>query len=116
MKLEFSLSPHLGKGLCIFLQLTNFFPLSLCSSLRAGPIEQLVQDGQRNGREHRFQLQGQASLFSEKNSSERNALILKADECITRSILTTAPLEDHNRIVHRKPEFMLGDATLDTDQ
>jgi len=30
--------------------------------------------------------------------------------------LTTAPLEDHNRVVHQKPDFMFRDATPDTDQ
>ena len=47
---------------------------------------------------------------------ERDVLILKADERVTRSILTTTPLEDHNRTVHQKLEFMFGDAAPDTDQ
>ena len=64
----------------------------------------------------RFQLQGQASLFSDKSSSARDALILKPDQCVTRSILTIAPLEDHNRVVYRKPNFIYGDAAPDTDQ
>ena len=45
-----------------------------------------------------------------------DALILKADKHITRSILTTAPLEDHNQTVHQKSEFLFGDTTPDTDQ
>jgi len=47
---------------------------------------------------------------------KRDALLLAADERVTRSILTTAPIEDHNRIVYRKLDFMFGDATPDTDQ
>ena len=50
-------------------------------------------------RKVRFQFQGEASLFSDKSSSVRDALILTADEHITRSILTTAPLDDHIRVV-----------------
>jgi len=53
---------------------------------------------------------------SVKEVRGRDALILMADERVTRSKLTTAPLEDHNRLVYRKPEFMFGDATPDTDQ
>jgi len=30
--------------------------------------------------------------------------------------LTTAPLEDHNRVVYRKSDFLFGDAAPDTDQ
>ena len=39
-----------------------------------------------------------------------------ADERVTRSILTTAPLEDHNRVVYRKPDFMFGNTTPNADQ
>ena len=63
-----------------------------------------------------FQFQGQASLFSDKSSPERDVLLLIADEHVTRSILTTTPIEDHNRIVYRKPDFMFEVATTDTDQ
>jgi len=56
-----------------------------------------------------FQFQGQASLFNERSSTERDVLILKIDKHVTRSVLTTAPFEDHNRTVHRKLEFMFGD-------
>jgi len=44
------------------------------------------------------------------------ALLLVADERVTRSILTIALIEDHNWIVYRKLDFMLGDAAPDTDQ
>ena len=33
-----------------------------------------------------------------------------------RSKLTTAALEDNNRVIYWKPTFMFGDAALDTDQ
>ena len=65
---------------------------------------------------HVFSVSGSDFLFSERCSQERDALILQAGECVTRSILCTAPLEDHNRVVYRKPDFMIGDATLDTNQ
>ena len=63
-----------------------------------------------------FQFQGQTSLFSERSSLERDALILTADKRVTQSTLTSAPLKDHNRVVYQKPDFMFGDATPDTDQ
>ena len=63
-----------------------------------------------------FQFQGQASLFSDRSSSERNALLLAANERVIRSILSTAPIVDHNWIVYRKSDFMFGNATPDTDQ
>jgi len=62
-----------------------------------------------------FQFQGQVSLFNDRSSSEREALLLVADERVSKGILTTAPIEDHNRIVYRKSDFMFGDAALDTD-
>jgi len=62
-----------------------------------------------------FQFQGQASLFSDKSSPERDALLPTADERVTRNILIIAPIEDHNRIVYKKLNFMLGDTTPDTD-
>ena len=55
-------------------------------------------------------------LFSERSTPERDTLILTADERITRSILTTAPLEDYNCVVYRKPNFVFGDAAPNTDQ
>ena len=74
-----------------------------------------LQISKRNGWELHFQFQGEASLFSDRSSPERDALLLVADERVTRSILTTAPLEDHSRVAHRKPDFMFEDATNDTD-
>jgi len=63
----------------------------------------------------RFQFRGQASPFSDRSTPERDALLLTADESITRSILTTATLEDHNRVVYRKSDFIFGDSAPDTD-
>ena len=46
----------------------------------------------------------------------KETLFFTADECVTRSILTTVPLKDHNRVVHKKSDFMFGDAAPGTDQ
>jgi len=62
-----------------------------------------------------MQFQGQASLFSERNAPGRDALIYARDQRTMRSILTTAPLEDCDRKIYRKPGFMFGDAAPDTD-
>ena len=60
-----------------------------------------------------LQFQGQASLFSERSSLVRDTLIHSGDQYTTRSILTTAPLEDVDRRIYKKPDFMLGDAAPD---
>ena len=62
-----------------------------------------------------LQFQGQASLFSERSSLVRDTLIHGGDQYTTRSILTTAPLEDIDRQVYRRPDFMFGDAAPDPD-
>ena len=62
-----------------------------------------------------LQFQGQASLFSERSAPGQDALIHAGDQHTMRSILTTAPLEDYDRKIYRKPGFMFGDATPDTD-
>ena len=62
-----------------------------------------------------LQFQGQASLFSERSTSDRDALIHTGDQRTMRSILTTAPLEDRDRKIYRKSDFMFGDAAPDTD-
>ena len=62
-----------------------------------------------------LQFQGQASLFSERSSIVRDTLIHSGDQYTTRSILTTAPLEDIDRQVYRRPDFMFGDAAPDPD-
>jgi len=62
-----------------------------------------------------LQFQGQASLFSERSSIVRDTLIHVGDQHTTRSILTTAPLEDVDRRTYRKPDFMFGDASPNPD-
>ena len=62
-----------------------------------------------------LQFQRQASLFSERSAPSRDALIHVGDQRTMRSILTTAPLEDSDRRIYRKPGFMFGDAALDND-
>ena len=57
-----------------------------------------------------------SSLFSDRSSAERDALLLIVDECVTRSILTIASIEGHNCIVYQKSNFMFADAAPDTDQ
>ena len=63
-----------------------------------------------------LQFQGQASLFSERSSLVWDTLIHSGDQYTTRSILTTAPLEDIDRRVYKKPDFMFGDAAPDPDR
>ena len=63
-----------------------------------------------------FQFQGQALFFSDRSSPERDALFFASNEHVTRSILITAPIEDHNWIVYMKLDFMFRDAAPDTDQ
>ena len=48
----------------------------------------------------RFEFLEQASLVSEGNTPERNALILGRDECTLRIISSTATLEGENRAIH----------------
>ena len=54
-------------------------------------------------------------MFSEWSTPDRDALIHIGDQRMMRSILTTAPLEDRDRKIYRKPDFMYGDAAPDTD-
>ena len=56
-----------------------------------------------------LQFQGQASLFSERSAPDRDALIHAGDQRTMRSILTTAPLEDSDQKIYRKPGFLFGD-------
>ena len=62
-----------------------------------------------------LQFHGEASLFSERSSLVRDTLIQGGHLQTTRSILTTAPLEDIDRQTYRKPDFMFGDAAPDPD-
>jgi len=65
---------------------------------------------------HARPIPGPGLFFSGRSSPERDALLLVADKHITRSILTTIPLEDHNRVTYNKPDFMFRDTIPDTDQ
>ena len=63
-----------------------------------------------------LQFQGQTFLFSERSTPDCDVLISTGDQRIMRSILTTAPLEDRDQKIYRKPNFMFGDAAPDTEQ
>jgi len=54
-------------------------------------------------------------LFSKRSTPGRDAFFHTGDQRTMRSILTTAPLEDCDRKIYRKPAFMFGDAAPDTD-
>ena len=63
-----------------------------------------------------FQFVGQASLFSEGSTSERNVLISGGDERTLKTIMSTTFFKGENRAILRKPDFLFEDAALDTDQ
>ena len=81
----------------------------------SGPLNSLF--GSVRGLDGNINLQflGQASLFSERSTPNRDALIHTGDQRTMRSILTTAPLEDCDRKIYQKPSFMFGDAAPDTN-
>ena len=89
--------------------------LCSCSALHSWSFEQSIWDDQGLDGHISLQFQGQASLFSEQSSLVRDTLIHGGDQHTTRSILTTAPLEDVNHRTYRKPDFMFGDAAPDPD-
>ena len=64
----------------------------------------------------RFQFQGQALLFSEGSTLERNTFILGGDERTLCIIFSTAVLEGKNWTVYQKPEFISMYATPNTDK
>ena len=55
-------------------------------------------------------------LFSEGSTPERNALISGGDERTLRTIISTTFSEGEIRAIFKKPNFLFGDVTLDTDQ
>ena len=63
-----------------------------------------------------LQFQGHASLFNERCTPDRNVLIRTGDQRMMKSILNTALLEDRDRKIYRKPNFMFGNAAPDTNQ
>ena len=80
-----------------------------------GPLNSLFGSARGLDGNISLQFQGQASLFSERSTLGRDALIHTGDQCTMRSILTTAPLEDYDRKIYQKPSFMVEDAAPDTD-
>jgi len=81
-----------------------------------GPLNNLFGTARGLDGNVSLQFQGQASLFSERSSAARDTLIHSGDQRTMRSILTTAPLEDSDRRIYRKPGFMFGDAAPDHDR
>ena len=63
-----------------------------------------------------FQFQGQASLFSEGNTPERNTLIVGEDEQTLRIIITTTSLEGEDQTIYQKLDFIFKDAALNNYQ
>jgi len=80
-----------------------------------GPLNSLFGTARGLNDNVSLQFQGQASLFSERSTPGRDALIHAGDQRTMRSVLTTAPLEDCDWKIYRKPSFMFGDAAPDTD-
>ena len=81
-----------------------------------GPLNSLFDTARGLDGNVSLQFQGQASLFSERSSPARDTLIYGGDQRTMRSILTTAPLEDSDRRIYQKPDFMFGDAAPDHDR
>ena len=81
-----------------------------------GPLNSLFGTARGLDGNVSLQFQGQASLFSERSSPARDTLIYGGDQRTMRSILTTAPLEDSDRRIYQKSNFMFGDAVLDHDR
>ena len=54
--------------------------------------------------------------FSATEIRQKETLCFLQSMSVIRSILTTAPIENHNRKVYKKPDFMIGDAVPDTNQ
>ena len=62
-----------------------------------------------------FQFEGQASLFSEASAPEWDALIQEGHPCFLRSVFSMIVFEGSSWTQLRKPAFMFGDATPDTE-
>ena len=80
-----------------------------------GPLNSLFGTARGLDSNVSLQFQWRASLFSERSAPGRDALIYAGDQLTMRSILTTATLEDSDRKIYRKPDFMFGDAAPDND-
>ena len=90
---------------CLFFSNTSLPLFFLAVHYTPGPLNNLF--GSAKGLDGNVSLQflGQASLFSEKSTPDRDALIQTGDQRTMRSILTTAPLEDRDRKIYRKPDL-----------
>jgi len=80
-----------------------------------GPLNNLFGTARGLDGNVSLQFQGQALLFSERSALGRDTLIYAGDQRTMRSILITAPFEDSDRKIYRKPDFMFGDAAPDND-
>ena len=80
-----------------------------------GPLNSLFGTARGLDGNVSLQFQGQASLFRDRSAPARDALIHAGDQRTMRSILTTAPLEDSDRIIYQNPGFMFGYAAPDND-
>jgi len=85
-----------------------------------GPLNSLFGSARGLDGNMSLQFQGQASLFSERSTLDRDVLICTGDALIytgdqrtMRSILTTAPLENSDWKIYRKLGF---NAAPDTEQ
>ena len=89
----------------------------LCFAVRyaPGPSNALFGFVRAMDKNIHFHFEGQALLFSEQSTPKRNALIVGEDERTLRIIISTAVFEVENRTILRKPDFLFGDAALDTD-
>ena len=97
--------------------LANGLIVSSCFAVHytPGPLNSLFRIARGLDGNVSLQFQGQGSLFSERSAPGRDALIHAGDQRTMRSILTTAPLEDCDRKIYRKPGFKFGDAAPDID-
>ena len=92
--------------------------LLLCFEVHYAPGPSNTLFGSMRGmdRSIHFQFEGQASLFSEDSTPERNALILGGGERTLRIIMSTVVFEWENCTILGKPDFLFEDVAPDTDQ
>ena len=95
--------------------LTYFLLFTFVVHYTPGPLNSLFGSARGLDENISLQFQGQASLFCERSTLDCDALIHTGDQRTMRSILTTAPLEDRDRKIYRKPDFIFRDTAPDTD-
>jgi len=81
-----------------------------------GPLNSLFRSARGLDGNVSLQFQGQSSLFSERITPDHDVLIHTGDQRMMKSILATTPLEDSDRKIYRKLNFMFGDAAPVMDQ